>query len=123
MAPQAARHRRSTKRRLIGAGAVATVAGIALTATLGVNADAAWTSTWNVTASGWSGQDDPQVSIDRSGDALLAWAAMDNANSSYFRVQTRVKYANGTLGATRTLSPDGRAISWVQADSDDTGDS
>ncbi|MFC9462456.1 hypothetical protein ACFWN5_20480 [Streptomyces sp. NPDC058430] len=123
MAPQAARHRRSTKRRLIGAGAVATVAGIALTATLGANADAAWTSTWSVTASGWSGQDDPQVSIDRSGDALLAWAAMDNANSSYFRVQTRVKYANGTLGATRTLSPDGRAVSWVRADSDDTGDS
>ncbi|MGW3513476.1 hypothetical protein [Streptomyces sp. NPDC000994] len=103
---------------------VAAAAGIALTATMALNAEAAWTATWDVSASGWSAADSPQVSVDRQGDALLAWTAGDLSTTySYQRVQTRVKFANGTTGAIRTLSPDGAAVSWPEADSDDTGDS
>ncbi|MEU8028666.1 hypothetical protein AB0C13_08480 [Streptomyces sp. NPDC049099] len=91
---------------------------------MAVNAEAAWTSAWNVSAPGWFAADSPQVSIDRQGDALLAWTAGDQSTTySYQRVQTRVKFANGTTGAIRTLSPDGTAASWPEADSDDTGDS
>ncbi|MGW2701561.1 hypothetical protein [Streptomyces sp. NPDC001340] len=103
---------------------VAVAAGLAVTATVGMNAEAAWTSSWNVSASGWSAADSPQVSVDRQGDALLAWTAGDMSTTySYQRVQTRVRYASGTRGAIRTLSPDGAAVSWPEIASDDTGDS
>ncbi|MFF4571350.1 hypothetical protein [Streptomyces sp. NPDC001410] len=103
---------------------VAVAAGLAVTATVGMNAEAAWTSSWNVSASGWSAADSPQVSVDRQGDALLAWTAGDMSTTySYQRVQTRVQYASGTRGAIRTLSPDGAAVSWPEIASDDTGDS
>ncbi|MGW2746889.1 hypothetical protein [Streptomyces sp. NPDC001450] len=103
---------------------VATAAGLAVTATVGMNAEAAWTSSWSVSASGWSAADSPQVSVDRQGDALLAWTAGDMSTTySYQRVQTRVRYASGTKGAIRTLSPDGAAVSWPEIASDDTGDS
>lgn len=102
----------------------AAAAGLAVTATVGMNAEAAWTSSWNVSASGWSAADSPQVSVDRQGDALLAWTAGDMSTTySYQRVQTRVRYASGTKGAIRTLSPDGAAVSWPEIASDDTGDS
>ncbi|MFJ9865235.1 hypothetical protein [Streptomyces sp. NPDC101165] len=103
---------------------VAAAAGLAVTATVGMNAEAAWTSSWSVSASGWSAADSPQVSVDRQGDALLAWTAGDMSTTySYQRVQTRVQYASGTKGAIRTLSPDGAAVSWPEIASDDTGDS
>ncbi|MFG2121962.1 hypothetical protein [Streptomyces sp. NPDC048710] len=102
----------------------AAAAGLAVTATVGMDAEAAWTSSWNVSASGWSAADSPQVSVDRQGDALLAWTAGDMSTTySYQRVQTRVRYASGTKGAIRTLSPDGAAVSWPEIASDDTGDS
>ncbi|MEU8849827.1 hypothetical protein AB0C70_27195 [Streptomyces sp. NPDC048564] len=89
-----------------------------------MSAEAAWTSTWNVSASGWTADDSPKVSVDRQGDALLTWTAGDLSTTySYRRVQTRVKFANGTTGAVRTLSPDGTSVAWPEADSDDTGDS
>lgn len=91
---------------------------------MAVNAEAAWTSAWNVSASGWSAADSPQVSVDRQGDALPAWTAGDLSTTySYQRVQTRVRFANGITGAIPTLSPDGAAVAWPEADSDDTGDS
>ncbi|MFI8889110.1 hypothetical protein [Streptomyces paradoxus] len=112
------------KRRLLAGAALAAAAGTAVTATMAVNAEAAWTSAWNVSASGWFAADSPQVSVDRQGDALLAWTAGDLSTTySYQRVQTRVKFANGTTGAIRTLSPDGAAVSWPETGSDDTGDS
>jgi hypothetical protein len=112
------------KSRVLAGVSVATAAGIAVTATVAMNAEAAWTSAWNVSASGWMAADSPKVSVDRQGDALLAWTAGDLSTTySYQRVQTRVKYANGTTGAIRTLSPDGASVAWPEADSDDTGDS
>ncbi|MGP4085379.1 hypothetical protein [Streptomyces sp. KR55] len=89
-----------------------------------MSAEAAWTSAWNVSASGWTAADSPKASVDRQGDALLTWTAGDLSTTySYQRVQTRVKFANGTTGAIRTLSPDGASVAWPEADSDDTGDS
>ncbi|MBZ9644529.1 hypothetical protein [Streptomyces sp. PSKA30] len=89
-----------------------------------MSAEAAWTSAWNVSASGWTAADSPKVSVDRQGDVLLTWTAGDLSTTySYQRVQTRVKFANGTTGAIRTLSPDGASVAWPEADSDDTGDS
>ncbi|UXY28826.1 hypothetical protein [Streptomyces sp. HUAS TT20] len=124
MALRAARHRRSWKRRFLAGASAAAAAGLAVTATMAINAEAAWTSSWNVSASGWSAADSPQVSVDRQGDALLAWTAGDMSTTySYQRVQTRVQYASGTKGAIRTLSPDGAAVSWPETASDDTGDS
>ncbi|MFC9910479.1 hypothetical protein [Streptomyces sp. NPDC127197] len=89
-----------------------------------MSAEAAWTSARNGSASGWTAADSPKVSVDRQGDALLTWTAGDLSTTySYQRVQTRAKFANGTKGAIRTLSPDGASMAWPKADSDDTGDS
>ncbi|MFJ8081910.1 hypothetical protein ACIQ6Y_14990 [Streptomyces sp. NPDC096205] len=124
MAARGTRHRRSVKARVWAGVSVAAAAGLAVTATLSMSAEAAWTSTWNVSASGWIGSDSPQVAVDRQGDSLLAWTACDQATSGcYFRVQTRVRTAAGTTGAIRTLSPDGAAPNWPEVASDDTGDS
>ncbi|MBZ9645238.1 hypothetical protein [Streptomyces sp. PSKA30] len=112
------------KRRVLAGVSVAAAAGIAVTATMAMNAEAAWTSTWNVSASGWTPDDSPTVSVDRQGDALLAWNACDlSTPGCYYRIQARVKNASGTVTAIRTLSPDGAAPSWPEAASDDTGDS
>ncbi|MGQ4388550.1 hypothetical protein [Streptomyces sp. SAS_270] len=112
------------KRRVLAGVSVAAAAGIAVTATVAMNAEAAWTSTWSVSASGWAPDDSPTVSVDRQGDALLAWNACDlSTPGCYYRIQTRVKTASGTVTAIRTLSPDGAAPSWPEAASDDTGDS
>lgn len=70
VAPRAARHRRSVKRRALAGVSVAAAAGIAATATMTTNAEAAWTSTWNVSASGWTTDDSPTVSVDRQGGHL-----------------------------------------------------
>jgi hypothetical protein len=103
---------------------VATAAGIGVAATLTMTAEAAWTSTWNVSATGWSGSDSPQVAVDRQGDSLLAWTACDESTTyCYQRVQVRVRTASGTTGAIRTLSPDGASVAWPEVASDDTGDS
>ncbi|WP_256096997.1 hypothetical protein [Streptomyces agglomeratus] len=112
------------KRRVLAGVSVATAAGIAVTATVTMNAQAAWTSAWNVSPSGWTADDSPRVSVDRQGDALLTWRACDLSTTyCHYRIQTRVKSASGTTGAIRTLSPEGASVTWPEADSDDTGDS
>ncbi|MER5471056.1 hypothetical protein ABZX90_30590 [Streptomyces sp. NPDC002935] len=63
------------RRRVIAGVSVAATAGIAVTATVTANAEAAWTSASNVSASGWMADDSPRVSVDRQGDALPAWTA------------------------------------------------
>ncbi|MFE9358677.1 hypothetical protein ACFYPB_31950 [Streptomyces olivaceoviridis] len=79
---------------------------------------------WNVSASGWTPDDSPTVSVDRQGDALPAWNACDlSTPGCSYRIQTRVKTASGPVTPIRTLSPDGAAPSWPEAASDDTGDS
>lgn len=85
---------------------------------------ATWSPTYNVSASGWMGQDSPTVSVDRQADALLVWAACD-LNSMYclHQVQFRIKPAIGSMGPIRTLSPLGTSSAWPQAASDDDGDS
>lgn len=123
MAVRTARHQGSLRRRVIAGISVAAAAGTMLTTTMAVTAEAAWTAEWNVSADGWTGTDSPQVSVDREGDALLAWTAGDLSTTySYDRVQTRVKFADGTLGEIHTLSPDGAAPAWPEIDTDDTGD-
>jgi hypothetical protein len=112
------------KRRVLAGVSVAAAAGIAFTATVAMNAEAAWTSAWNVSATGWTADDSPKVSVDRQGDALLAWRACDLSTTyCYYRIQARVKTASGTTGAIRNLSPEGASVAWPEADSDDTGDS
>ncbi|MEV3853955.1 hypothetical protein AB0J38_06465 [Streptomyces sp. NPDC050095] len=112
------------KRRILAGVSVAAAAGIAAAAAFAMNAEATWTSAWSVSASGWTPDDSPGVSMDRQGDALLSWSAGDQSTTySYNRIQTRVKYRDGSTGAIRTLSPDGAAVAWPEADSDDTGDS
>ncbi|WP_236053269.1 MULTISPECIES: hypothetical protein [Streptomyces] len=112
------------KHRVLAGVSAAAAAGIAFTATMAMNAEAAWTATWSVSASGWTPDDSPTVSVDRQGDALLVWNACDlSTPGCYYRIQARVKTAGGTVTAIRTLSPDGAAPSWPQAASDDTGDS
>ncbi|WP_255949358.1 hypothetical protein [Streptomyces odontomachi] len=112
------------KSRVIAGVSVVAAAGAVLTTTMAVSAEAAWTAEWNVSASGWTAADSPQVSVDRQGDALLAWTAGDLSTTySFQRVQTRVKFADGTMGEIRTLSPEGAAAAWPEVDSDDTGDS
>ncbi|MFI9151085.1 hypothetical protein [Streptomyces sp. NPDC053367] len=124
MAARARRHRRSVKGRVWAGVAAAAAAGVAVAATLTTSAGAAWTSTWNVSASGWTASDSPQVAVDRQGDSLLAWTACDQSTPGcYYRVQTRVRTAAGATGAIRTLSPDGAAVSFPEIASDDTGDS
>ncbi|MFB6678171.1 hypothetical protein ACFCWG_38310 [Streptomyces sp. NPDC056390] len=82
------------KRRVLAGVSVAAAAGIAVTATLAMNAEAAWTSAWNVSASGWTPDDSPTVSVDRQGDALPAWNGCDlSTPGCYYRIQTRVKFA------------------------------
>lgn len=120
---------RPERRRLILIRTVAAAAVAALGAWLVVltmPAEAAtWTSTYNVSASGWLGTDSPTVAVDRQGDALLVWTACDNSNTSgcYYQVQARIKPASGSMGSIKTLSPLGAVSAWPQAASDDDGDS
>lgn len=100
------------------------VTGTLVTTTMAADAAAAWSAEWSVSADGWFAADSPQVSVDGEGDALLAWTAGDlSTTDSYQQVQTRVKYADGTVGEIHTLSPVGAFAASPEADSDDTGDS
>ncbi|HEX2772503.1 MAG TPA: hypothetical protein VHN18_08755 [Micromonosporaceae bacterium] len=97
---------------------------VGLIAIVGPAEAATWTSTYNVSATGWMGQDSPTVAVDRQGDALLVWAACDGTKPyCYHQVQARIKPASGSMGAIKTLSPDGAVSAWPQVASDDDGDS
>ncbi|MFF5476869.1 hypothetical protein ACFY5C_05925 [Streptomyces sp. NPDC012935] len=57
------------KRRALAGVSAAPAAGIAVTATMAMNAEAAWTSTWNVSASGWT----PALATGLDGYSMIVW--------------------------------------------------
>lgn len=98
--------------------------GLALTSAVVPPAQAGWSGTENLSASTWTAIDWPWVSVDRQGDAILAWAACDSAASGcYHQVQVRQKTPTGAPGPVKTLSPVGASALWPVAASDDDGDS
>jgi hypothetical protein len=112
--------------RVTRAVASATVAGltVGLIAIVGPADAATWTSTYNISATGWLGSDSPTVAVDRQGDALLVWTACDSSTPYCMqRVQARIKPASGSMAAIKTLSPDGAVSAFPQVASDDDGDS
>src|SRR5215213_7532480 len=48
---------------------------------------------------------DPHVAVDAGGDAVLVWRRFDGANQ---RIETRTRFANGTLSPVQTLSDAGQ---------------
>ncbi|MER6628529.1 hypothetical protein ABT301_09840 [Streptomyces sp. NPDC000987] len=93
------------KRRLFAGACIAAAAGLAGTATMAINADAAWTSARNGSAPGWFAADSPQVSVDRQGEALRACTAGD-LSTTY--TGARLISRSGAFGAAKTLTSDGR---------------
>jgi hypothetical protein len=72
-------------------------------------ARATWSTTRDVSAAGWEGQDSPTVAVDRLGRRLLVWAACNSALSGcYHQVQARFMPQGGAMGSILTLSPLGR---------------
>jgi hypothetical protein len=79
-----------------------------------------WASPWGVSPPGWLGSDMPRVSVDRQGDALLVWDALDLSTSNSVReVQARRKPAGGPAEPIVTLDVSGN---FPDVDSDDDGD-
>lgn len=117
----------SRRKRLLARAVAATVTGalgIWLVSVVVPAEAATWSSTYNVSATGWMGQDSPTVAVDRQGDALLVWAACDlNSTYCFHQVQARIKPAAGSMGPIKTLSPLGTSSAWPQVASDDDGDS
>lgn len=111
-------------RRLIMLGGFITVGAVLLAGIFFVPAaKAAWSTTREVSAQGWMGQDSPTVAVDRQGDRLLVWAACDGSQSGcYHQIQARTMPLGGSMGPIRTLSPAGAASAWPEVAADDTGD-
>ena len=67
-----------------------------------------------------AGQDafEPQVAVDSSGNSLMVWTRSDGTN---LRIQARFRAADGTLGATATISQAGRDASEPQVAFDPSG--
>jgi hypothetical protein len=104
--------------RLAAVGAVVTAGALIAPAALGL-----WSTTRDVSADGWQGQDSPTVAVDRQGDRLLVWAACDSAlPGCYFQVQARTMPLGRAMGPIRNLSPLGPSAAWPEVDSDDDGD-
>jgi hypothetical protein len=86
-------------------------------------ARATWSTTRDVSAAGWEGQDSPTVAVDRLGRRLLVWAACDSAlPGCYHQVQARYMPQGGAMGPILTLSPLGKWTAWPEVDVDDDGD-
>ena len=66
------KHRRPIRGTRFVATAMAAVLGLGLIAVVGPAEAATWTSTYNVSATGWSGNE-PLVAVDRQGDSLMVW--------------------------------------------------
>jgi hypothetical protein len=66
------------------------------------------------------GQDafEPQVAEDSSGNSLFVWTRSDGSN---LRIQARLRAADGTLGATQTISDPGKDASGPQVAFDPSG--
>ena len=105
-------------------GSLITVGALVLAGTLFLPAaKATWSTARGVSAAGWNGQDFPTVAVDRQGDRLFAWAAVDtDVPGPFFQVQTRIMPQGGTMGPIRTLSPVGPVALWPEVDVDDDGD-
>ena len=110
--------------RWLRAGRVLTVLVLVAAGLLAMNAArATWSTTRDVSAGGWEGQDSPTVAVDRQGRRLLVWAACNSALSGcYFQVQARFMPQGGAMGPILTLSPLGKATAWPEVDVDDDGD-
>jgi hypothetical protein len=81
-----------------------------------------WTPPWNVSPTGWLAMDTPRVSVDRQGDALLAWTACDPSTQYCLnQIQARRQPASGAPDSVLTLSPPGSASAGPEVDSDDSG--
>jgi hypothetical protein len=106
------------------AGRVLTVLVLVAAALLAMNAArATWSTTRDVSAAGWEGQDSPTVAVDRQGRRLLVWAACNSALSGcYHQVQARFMPQGGAMGPILTLSPLGTWSAWPEVDVDDDGD-
>jgi hypothetical protein len=48
---------------------------------------------------------DPQVAVDAGGDAVFAWRRFDGAN---YRIESRVRFSDGTLSPVQTVSDPGQ---------------
>jgi hypothetical protein len=105
-------------------GSLITVGALVLADTFFMPAaKATWSTTREVSAVGWEGQDFPTVAVDRQGDRLFAWAARDSAVAGPFhQIQTRIMPYGGAMGTIRTLSPFGPVALWPEVDVDDDGD-
>jgi hypothetical protein len=110
--------------RWLRAGRMLTVLVLVAAGLLAMNAArATWSTTRDVSAAGWEGQDSPTVAVDRQGRRLLVWAACNSAlPGCYFQVQARFMPQGGAMGPVLTLSPLGKATAWPEVDVDDDGD-
>jgi hypothetical protein len=110
--------------RWLRVGRLLTVGVLVAAGLLAMNAArATWSTTRNVSAAGWEGQDSPTVAVDRQGRRLLVWAACNSALSGcYHQVQARFMPQGGTMGPILTLSPLGTSSAWPEVDVDDDGD-
>ena len=106
------------------AGRLLTVGVLVAVGLLTMNAArATWSTTRDVSAAGWEGQDSPTVAVDRLGRRLLVWAACNSALSGcYHQVQARFMPQGGAMGSILTLSPLGASAAWPEVDVDDDGD-
>lgn len=105
----------------------ATVATSAATVSLlaPIAAHASWTPVVTMTANRWEGEAPPAVAVDRYGDTLLAWAALNengqNGHPCYHQIQLRIRSRRGKLGPIKTLTPCGPEMDWPAAAIDDGG--
>jgi hypothetical protein len=110
------------RHRLIRTAAVVTSAA-AVSLVTGSAAQASWTPAVTMTANRWEGGAPPAVAVDRYGDTLLAWFALNqDGNGCYHQIQLRIRSRGGKLGPIETLTPCGPEMDWPVAAIDDNGD-
>ncbi|WP_020575412.1 hypothetical protein [Actinopolymorpha alba] len=90
---------------------------------LSAPANAAWSTSWQVSASGWDPSNPRDMAVDRQGDAIFVWMADNRQTLGSDQVQMRMKPASGSAGSIKTLSALGPLSTAPQAASDDDGDS
>jgi hypothetical protein len=101
--------------RLMTVGAVVIAGVLTMTA-----AKATWSTTYNVSAVGWTAEDSPTVAVDRQGKRLLVWVACDGTLPyCYHQVQARTMRQGSPMGPIQNLSPLGPEAFWPEVDVDD----
>ena len=63
-----------------------------------------------------------QVAVDPAGDAVFVWGRRSGAAHGDFEVQTRTRYANGSLSPIQTLSKPSDGLMRPQVAVDSGGD-